>query len=673
MKQFYQRILLFSVVILLSLFNIMAQTVTNSYSYVWHYDSIYNQQNGSQNFPYTGSVQTFIVPTTGTYTLEVWGAQGGYKSNSSAAGKGGYSKGTISLNQNILLNIYVGGQGSAASSNGTSVNGGYNGGGGAKASNWGRASGGGGSDIRIGSTSLYARVIVAGGGGGSTGTADNMTTEYTTAAAHGGGTSGVSVGEISGTSQGTGYGGTQTGGGANSNSLSGANGTFGQGGNAGNNTCSGGGGGWYGGGAGSGPGGGSGYVYTSSTAGNYPSGCLLNSSYYLTNASTHAGNTTFASTTGGTETGHSGNGYAKISYSYNVFDHIDSTLQHTTVTTTIHDTICSNYTYSSFNFNLEGDTMSVGNHTYTQEYLISSVKDSIVVLNIYVEPALPAIIYQDSVCAGTQYYMNHGFTINLRDSVAGTYTYTRYEGSGHCILTYELQLKIRNQNYIHYYDTICQSENYLDPKGYGFEKLTYSYPSGEYIFKRPEIADGCIDTILLHLHINAIDTIKHTQYICANSSYSGYGFVNLSDTGVYIGTIPSANGCGDVVILTLKHNPVYNIVIRDTIRHGVIYTQHDYVVRTMDSTAGTYNYVKNLHTVSGCDSVVTLELCILPPISHTYYDTICHGTSYFRYGFSIPTDTATENTEYFYTATYYASDGADSTHNLYLYINKVAQ
>lgn len=78
------------------------------------------------------------------------------------------------------------------------------------------------------------------------------------------------------------------------------------------------GGGWYGGfGAGNAEadsgGGGSGYVYTSSTASNYPSGCKLNSSYYLTNASTKAGNTSFPNVAGtGNETGHTGNGAAKI-------------------------------------------------------------------------------------------------------------------------------------------------------------------------------------------------------------------------------------------------------------------------------------------------------------------------------------------------------------------------
>lgn len=65
-------------------------------------------------------------------------------------------------------------------------------------------------------------------------------------------------------------------------------------------------------GIGGGGGGGSGYVYTSSTASDYPSGCLLNSSYYLTDAQTIAGNTAFISPTGANETGHTGNGYIRI-------------------------------------------------------------------------------------------------------------------------------------------------------------------------------------------------------------------------------------------------------------------------------------------------------------------------------------------------------------------------
>ena len=56
-------------------------------------------------------------------------------------------------------------------------------------------------------------------------------------------------------------------------------------------------------------GGGSGFVWTGSNA---PSGYLLGSEYYLANASTIAGNASMPSLSGGTETGHTGNGYARI-------------------------------------------------------------------------------------------------------------------------------------------------------------------------------------------------------------------------------------------------------------------------------------------------------------------------------------------------------------------------
>jgi len=90
-------------------------------------------------------------------------------------------------------------------------------------------------------------------------------------------------------------------------------GGFGYGGSGRNNQDDGGGGGgWFGGGGktfGSG-GGGSGYVLTASSY--KPSGYLLGLEYYLSNAQTIAGNQSFPKPGGGTETGHSGNGYARI-------------------------------------------------------------------------------------------------------------------------------------------------------------------------------------------------------------------------------------------------------------------------------------------------------------------------------------------------------------------------
>jgi len=232
----------------------------------------------------------------GTYKLECWGAQGG-SSVENPSCKGGYSVGILTLTQDTPILAIAGTSGVYRTATGRGK-GGYNGGGQCYVNNtiYPSGSGGGGSHISIGDESLYARVIVAGGGGGYY--------QESRAGGYGGGLSGG------------GFGGTQTGVGSSPYS----NGTqpdFGHGGGYGDTgtwSMTGGGGGWYGGAhqqynAG---GGGSGYVYTSSTASNYPSGCLLNSAYYLENAQTIGGNQSFPSPFGGTETGHLGDGFIKI-------------------------------------------------------------------------------------------------------------------------------------------------------------------------------------------------------------------------------------------------------------------------------------------------------------------------------------------------------------------------
>jgi len=219
------------------------------------------------NYNYTGSVQTFIAPYTGEYKLEVWGAQGGMGGTSSdlqnlPGGTGGYSTGTVTLQKDDVVYVYVGGQGNSATFK-TTVPGGFNGGGtgspynGNSANYYYHGSGGGASDIRIGTDSLYSRTIVAGGGGGSGGAGSS---EWAMPGAFGGGEyGGKSTDASSGSSIRTsGSGGTQTSGGIAgyyqiSNTGAGTNGSFGIGGNSGQYASNvflsgGGGGGWYGGG-----------------------------------------------------------------------------------------------------------------------------------------------------------------------------------------------------------------------------------------------------------------------------------------------------------------------------------------------------------------------------------------------------------------------------------------
>ncbi|MBQ8035595.1 MAG: hypothetical protein IJ268_01255 [Proteobacteria bacterium] len=276
-----------------------------------------------QNFEYTGKVQSVNLPA-GKYKLEVWGAKGG--DGSGVGGLGGYSTGTLTLTQSSNLYIYVGGQGSGQTGNQSGQNlnpGGFNGGGENYNTSGQGASGGGATDIRIAQDNLYSRVIVAAGGGGGAWNG--------AIGGAAGGTTGINGGYTSGwATWAYGLGGTQTAGGSYTGQVySGYSphittaGSIGQGGsgNGWSHGGGGGGGGWYGGGGATinGGGGGSSWVYTASNFNTWKSGnatdankYTLNSNYYLTSTQLTAGNASMPSPKGGTETGHAGNGYARI-------------------------------------------------------------------------------------------------------------------------------------------------------------------------------------------------------------------------------------------------------------------------------------------------------------------------------------------------------------------------
>ena len=271
------------------------------------------------DFLYTGAVQTYTVPIGAVEVkMEVWGAQGGSGGPSYPGAKGGYSVGTMTLHGVSTLYVYVGGEGrgnktSNSVTTNQSLEGGFNGGGASyqTTESYIRGSGGGATDIRVGGNSLYNRVIVAGGGGGSF--------VYTSSGIIGGVGGGANGGNGIGNT-GTQNGGTQTSGGTSSSTSNPGPGTFGQGGSYNPNGLGsgipawhcGGGGGWYGGSAGTPGGGGSGYIYTAETSANYPSGCLLNSDNYLSDAQTISGDLSMPDPSNGTMIGREGDGFARI-------------------------------------------------------------------------------------------------------------------------------------------------------------------------------------------------------------------------------------------------------------------------------------------------------------------------------------------------------------------------
>jgi hypothetical protein len=248
-------------------------------------------------FAYTGAVEQWTVPATGSYKLEVWGAQGGHGLMDGTikqdGGKGGYASGRLSLTSGQVLFVYVG---EGLVQERQAWNGGGKGAKDIQTTTDYEGSGGGGTDIRTSKNSTYAdRIIVAGGGGGSCG-------NIIVAGGYGGGTTGGSGIQSPNAAGPTG--GTQSAGGTGA-----SNGTLGKGGDGGVYRApgryfgAGGGGGWFGGGSG-------GSVNMQRVSGAGGSGYVGGAG--LTNTEIKAGYEQFASPGGGTETGHTGHGFARI-------------------------------------------------------------------------------------------------------------------------------------------------------------------------------------------------------------------------------------------------------------------------------------------------------------------------------------------------------------------------
>ena len=291
-------------------------------------------------------MQEFTAPLNTNYKIECWGASGG---NHAKSGRGGYTEGLIDVVKANNLYIYVGGIGKAGTENNDIRDGGWNGGGNLHSSLLcDCGSGGGATDIRLTNeswddfNSLKSRIMVAAGGGGQViwhqgcygGHAGGLVAPITYSRNY-------SEIYISGSTQTSGAKALKS---RNGSWPKGEDGSFGKGGKGGSAFAGGGGGGYYGGAGGTnqpvvdgfkpdgdpsggeiGGTGGSSFIsgYTgcdaiseSSTEDNIIHTGQPNhySGKVFTNSVMIAGNAIMPKPGGGTETGHSGDGYCIISW-----------------------------------------------------------------------------------------------------------------------------------------------------------------------------------------------------------------------------------------------------------------------------------------------------------------------------------------------------------------------
>ena len=277
---------------------------------------------------------------------------------------------------------------------------------------------------------------------------------------------------------------------------------------------------------------------------------------------------------------------------------------HPTYDDTIRAAICQGETYTLYGFN--ETTAGTYTHADTSRYGC----DSLFTLVLTVNPVYDTTITAE-ICDGST-YNDYGF----EESSAGLYTHSGQSIHG-CDSLFRLNLIVNPVYDTLIVDSICIGATY-DRNGFN-EQTTGVY--AQHLYSE----HGCDSIVRLNLKvISFLDTIYAD--ICEGQVYDLYGF-NESRTGVYVDSLQSVWGCDSVVVLNLTVHENYSDTIYAETCDNIPYTLHGF---NADSSGV---YVRNLQSVYGCDSVVTLILTVWPTYTIPLNKEICEGETYIDHGF----------------------------------------
>ena len=133
--------------------------------------------------------------------------------------------------------------------------------------------------------------------------------------------------------------------------------------------------------------------------------------------------------------------------------------------------------------------------------------------------------------------------------------------------------------------------------------------------------------------------------------------VEFTAAGTQTATLQTVNGCDSVVVMTLTVNPTYSTLLTETICQGETYNFFDQSL----TVAGTYNHT--LQAVTGCDSVIILNLTINPTYNVTESRTVCESELPYEWNGVTFTEAGTQN------VTLQAVTGCDSVVSMTLTVN----
>ena len=241
-----------------------------------------------------------------------------------------------------------------------------------------------------------------------------------------------------------------------------------------------------------------------------------------------------------------------------------------------------------------GHTYSAtGRYTVVEQYTNVACDSAIHVLDLTVLTTGNYDEQSVTICDSEAPYLWYGESY----SATGKYTYTeKYVGTDIDSIQHILNLTVNPTVYTEEHITACDS--------YTWNGETYTQ-GGEYVYTTTA-TNGCDSIVTLHLTINQTKYAEEAITACDSYTWNGETY---TESGDYVYTTVASNGCDSIVTLhlTINHSEIAALEYI-TICYGETYTWHG------QTYAETGSYDVTLQSIHGCDSIVTLNLTVLPEV-----------------------------------------------------------
>lgn len=260
-------------------------------------------------------------------------------------------------------------------------------------------------------------------------------------------------------------------------------------------------------------------------------------------------------------------------------------------------------------------------------------------------------------CITTHFSWNNGMTA---DSFAFTptrdtcFTATLYDVNNNALCSDNVCITVNPVYATSTNVSICQGDTYMF--GPTASALLPYTNAGSYPVTFRSRA-GCDSVVTLNLSVipPKFDTIAAT--ICSGRSYA-FGPNNYTASGQYSRVVQAQSGCDSTVTVNLTVTPPIEDTMDVTVCFGGSYT----LGATTYTASGTYRQA--FVTPGGCDSNMTVNLTVSPQITSSVNAAICQGDTY-----TLGTQSLTTGGNY--QEIFTAADGCDSTVSLALTVNPV--